>query len=56
MFHEFIGEGIPPFLFWLFVGAAIVIQGISKSGFAGGAGILSLPLMMLVMPVPKVAA
>jgi len=38
------------------VGAAIVIQGISKSGFAGGAGILSLPLMMLVMPVDKVSA
>ncbi len=56
MFHEFMGEGIPPSVFWLFVGAAIVIQGISKSGFAGGAGILSLPLMMLVMPVPKVAA
>lgn len=34
----------------------MLIQGISKSGFAGGAGILSLPLMMLVMPVDKVAA
>lgn len=49
-------EGIPPLVFWVFVGAAVVIQGISKSGFAGGAGILSLPLMMLVMPVEKVAA
>ncbi len=48
--------GIPPAVFWVFVGAAIIIQGISKSGFAGGAGILSLPLMMLVMPVDRVAA
>lgn len=52
----FVIEGVPPVVFWTFVGAAIVIQGISKSGFAGGAGILSLPLMMLVMPVEKVAA
>lgn len=56
MFDPFIEPGIPVALFWIFVAAAIVIQGISKSGFAGGAGILSLPLMMLVMPVDKVAA
>jgi uncharacterized protein len=56
MFDPFIEPGIPAPLFWGFVAAAIVIQGISKSGFAGGAGILSLPLMMLVMPVDKVAA
>jgi hypothetical protein len=48
--------GIPPVIFWVFVGTAVVIQGISKSGFAGGAGILSLPLMMLVMRVDAVAA
>jgi len=52
----FMDPGVPQAVFWVFVGAAIVIQGISKSGFAGGAGILSLPLMMLVMPVDKVAA
>lgn len=52
----FILEGTSPAVFWAFVALAIVIQGISKSGFAGGAGILSLPLMMLVMPVDKVAA
>jgi len=46
-------EGVPVFVFWLFVGAAVVIQGISKSGFAGGAGILSVPLMMLVMKRPE---
>jgi len=56
MFSEYILDGVPPLLFWTFVGLAIVIQGISKSGFAGGVGILSLPLMMLVMPVDKVAA
>ena len=56
MLAEFVDPGVPRAVFWLFVGAAIVIQGISKSGFAGGAGILSLPLMLLVMPVDKVAA
>ena len=56
MFDSFILPGIPAPLFWGLVAAAIIIQGISKSGFAGGAGILSLPLMMLVMPVDKVAA
>ena len=56
MFDAFILPGVPWTVFWLFTGAAIIIQGISKSGFAGGAGILSLPLMMLVMPVDLVAA
>lgn len=56
MFAAFILPNTPILLFWLFVGTAIIVQGISKSGFAGGAGILSLPLMMLVMPVEKVAA
>ncbi|GMV92044.1 MAG: hypothetical protein AMXMBFR82_18220 [Candidatus Hydrogenedentota bacterium] len=56
MFDDFILPGTPPVLFWTFVAVAILIQGISKSGFAGGAGVLSLPLMMLVMPVQKVAA
>ncbi len=56
MLEGFILPGVPAPLFWCFVGAAIIIQGISKSGFAGGAGILSLPLMMLVMSVERVAA
>lgn len=56
MFNDFILSNVPLWIFWAFVGAGIIIQGISKSGFAGGAGILSLPLMMLVMPVDKVAA
>ncbi len=56
MLTDYILPGVSPALFWVFVAAAVIIQGISKSGFAGGAGILSLPLMMLVMPVDKVAA
>ena len=55
-FSEFILPDIPPALFWSFCALSVIIQGISKSGFAGGAGILSLPLMMIVMPVDKVAA
>ena len=56
MLTEYMLPGVSPLVFWLFVSAAVIIQGISKSGFAGGAGVLSLPLMMLVMPVDKVAA
>lgn len=56
MFSPFINEGIPLPVFWFFVGTAVVIQGISKSGFAGGAGILSMPLMFFVMPVNRAAA
>lgn len=56
MFSNFMAPGVPPVVFWVFVALGIIIQGISKSGFAGGAGILSLPLMMLVMPVDRVAA
>jgi len=56
MFTEFIEPGIPPLVFWSFVGLAIIIQGIGKSGFAGGVGILTIPLMMLVMPVDRVVA
>lgn len=50
------GPGIPPAVFWIFVGLGIVVQGISKSGFAGGVGLLTIPLMMLVMPVDRVIA
>ncbi|HOV32267.1 MAG TPA: sulfite exporter TauE/SafE family protein [Candidatus Hydrogenedens sp.] len=47
---------MPAVIFWIFVALGVIIQGISKSGFAGGAGIISVPLMMLVMPPNKVAA
>ncbi len=56
MFNEFMLPGVPAGVFWSFVLVGVIIQGISKSGFAGGAGILSLPLMMLVMPVTRVPA
>ncbi len=56
MLEGLIEQGVPAPVFWTFVALAVVIQGISKSGFAGGAGILSLPLMMFVMPVDKVTA
>ncbi|MCK5861302.1 MAG: sulfite exporter TauE/SafE family protein [Candidatus Hydrogenedentes bacterium] len=56
MVSNYILPGVSPVVFWIFVSIAVLIQGISKSGFAGGAGVLSLPLMMLVMPVDKVAA
>jgi len=56
MFENFITPGIPDAVFWVFVGLGIVIQGIDKSGFGGGVGVLTIPLMLLVMPVEKVVA
>lgn len=56
MLEGFILPGTPLPVFWAFCCIGVLIQGVSKSGFAGGAGILSLPLMLLVMPVAKVAA
>ena len=38
------------------VALAVVILGISKTGFGGGIGILSIPLMALVMPAEKMIA
>ena len=38
------------------MGLGVIVQGIGKSGFAGGVGILTIPLMMLVMPADKVVA
>ena len=56
MLEGLVLPGVPVAVFWVFTAAAVVVQGISKSGFAGGAGIVSLPLMMLVMPAEKVVA
>ncbi len=39
-------------LFWLLAVLGVIITGISKSGFAGGAGVLAVPLMALVIPLP----
>jgi uncharacterized membrane protein YfcA len=43
-------------LFWLLAIAGVVITGISKSGFAGGAGVVAVPLLALVMPIPAATA
>lgn len=55
MLEPFILPDTPVAVFWIFTGLAIIILGISKSGVSGAA-ILALPLMMMVMPVDKVAA
>lgn len=55
MFTDFIEPGMPAVVFWVMVGAGIIIQGIGKSGFAG-VNVLTIPLMVLVMPVEKVVA
>ena len=39
-------------LFWLLAVTGVVLTGISKSGFAGGAGVVAVPLMALLIPVP----
>ena len=47
-----ITPGIAPWWYYLCVGAAVLIVGISKAGFGGGVGILAIPVMAQVMP-PK---
>jgi uncharacterized membrane protein YfcA len=42
--------------FWATAVPAVLIVGISKSGFGAGFGALGVPLMALTMPVPKAAA
>jgi len=32
-------------LFWLIAITGVILTGISKSGFAGGAGVVAVPLM-----------
>jgi uncharacterized membrane protein YfcA len=43
-------------LFYVLACLAIIIVGISKSGFGGGLGVLGVPLMSLVIPPPQAAA
>lgn len=43
-------------LFWLLAIAGVLLTGISKSGFAGGAGVIAVPLLSLMIPVPIAAA
>lgn len=44
----------PLFCFLAVIG--VIMTGISKSGFAGGAGVVAVPLLALVMPLPQAAA
>lgn len=39
-------------LFWILAVCGVMLTGISKSGFAGGAGSLAVPLMALAVPLP----
>lgn len=43
-------------LFWLLAALGVTMTGISKSGLAGGAGVVAVPLLALVIPVPAAAA
>jgi hypothetical protein len=41
---------VAPWAYYLCVAAAVLITGISKSGFGGGIGIVAIPIMASVMP------
>ncbi|MBB3167436.1 TSUP family transporter [Simiduia aestuariiviva] len=43
-------------VFWLLGSVGVILTGISKSGFAGGAGVVAVPLLALIMPLPQAAA
>jgi len=43
-------------LFWGIAVPAVLLMGLSKSGFATGFGALAVPLMALAVPVPQAAA
>lgn len=43
-------------LFWCLAIIGVLLTGISKSGFAGGAGVVAVPLLALVMPIPQSTA
>ncbi len=43
-------------LFWGLAIIGVLLTGISKSGFAGGAGVVAVPLLALVMPIPQSTA
>lgn len=47
-----IPPGTEAWAYYLCVGAAVLILGISKAGFGGGIGIAAIPVMAAVMPTP----
>jgi uncharacterized membrane protein YfcA len=42
--------------FWLLASIGVILTGISKSGFAGGAGVVAVPLLALIMPIAQATA
>ncbi len=44
-----------PIIFWVVATFSVYLTGISKSGFAGGPGVLAMPMLSLIMD-PKLAA
>ncbi len=50
MIWPHITDGVSPWVYYVCVGASVLITGISKSGFGGGVGIVAIPLMAAVMP------
>lgn len=43
-------------LFWALAIIGVLLTGISKSGFAGGAGVVAVPLLAFVVSVPQATA
>lgn len=43
-------------LFYVAAIPAVLLAGISKGGFAGGLGVLAVPLMALIIPAPQAAS
>jgi len=43
-------------LFFIFASIAVVLAGISKSGFGTGLGVFAVPLMAIVIPPAQAAA
>ena len=43
-------------VFWLTAVLAVLLVGVSKGGFGGGAGVAATPLLALTLPVPEAAA
>ena len=50
MIWPHIDPEVTPWVYYVCVGAAVLITGISKSGFGGGIGIVAIPIMASVMP------
>lgn len=42
--------------FYLLAVPVVLLVGVSKGGFGGGAGLVAVPLLSLVMPLPRAAA